>query len=501
MVRLSDKIFARHTLDLIISEESPNCIVVEYNTLGKKLLENNLYDDDDDGEYGYEYEEIEGNDDDNELATRLKLLCINYNDDSISIYPRRINPNFSYSMHKKYERVERIILKGFQFKKSKDDDQLFLPKTYHEVLEFLEILPMGFIKDYEYGLGLLGKYRCIIDAIQRDLRINNLMISVVDRTGIDGNTYTLNANDFQRLRRQIDRISRRNQRISKEERERESFNYLMYRADPLEYSEILPTIRKDAVSKLVSGINAKGLPLSKSDHEAVVDFTSRNIKNIYKDQRKGLLKLGEEIELSNLEWLIREMSILLHESNSKEDEWQKLLSENPFIISIVFGYPIVKIRDQASVGGRGLAGSGDKIADFLVKNNLTNNTALVEIKTPGTSLLNLKEYRGGVYSPSRELCGSVSQVLDQKYLFQREINSLKVNTDEYHMESYSVECILIIGRIPKEKERKKSFELFRHNSRDVRIFTFDELFQKLEYIYSFLKEEDDNIPDLDDRPF
>jgi hypothetical protein len=57
------------------------------------------------------------------------------------------------------------------------------------------------------------------------------------------------------------------------------------------------------------------------------------------------------------------------------------------------------VQDQASIGGRKLSGSGEKIADFLVKNSLTNNTALFEIKTPQSKILNDKPYRAGVYTP------------------------------------------------------------------------------------------------------
>lgn len=56
-----------------------------------------------------------------------------------------------------------------------------------------------------------------------------------------------------------------------------------------------------------------------------------------------------------------------------------------------------------------------KVADFLTKNPVTDNVALIEIKKPSTRLLQSSEYRSGVYGPSAELSGSVAQVLDQRY--------------------------------------------------------------------------------------
>jgi hypothetical protein len=138
------------------------------------------------------------------------------------------------------------------------------------------------------------------------------------------------------------------------------------------------------------------------------------------------------------------------------------------------------------VGGRTFSGIGEKISDFLVKNNLTNNTALIEIKTPSTKLLNKKAYRESVYGPSQEFSGSINQLLDQKYKFQKEIVSLKGNSRIYDLESYSVNCVLIIGKTPEEIDQKKSFELFRGNSKDIEIITFDELLEKLKQLHDFL---------------
>jgi hypothetical protein len=175
--------------------------------------------------------------------------------------------------------------------------------------------------------------------------------------------------------------------------------------------------------------------------------------------------------------------------NAGENQWQRLLNDNPLLLTLVFGYPIIKVEDQASVGGRKINGSGDKITDFLIKNNLTSNTAVVEIKKPSIKLIQKREYRLGVYAPSSDLTGSVNQILYQKYKFQKEISTIKNNSGIYDIKTYAVDCVLIIGIIPTGDEEKKSFELFRSNLKDVRFFTFDELVTKLKNIYLALKNE------------
>ena len=177
-------------------------------------------------------------------------------------------------------------------------------------------------------------------------------------------------------------------------------------------------------------------------------------------------KLQSDIELVTLERLITRYEEMIGQK-LKEQNWQVFFTENPFILSLAFGYPVIKVQDQASVGGRKLSGLGEKIADFLVKNSMTNNTAIFEIKTPQADLLNKTPIRSGIYTPSSELAGAINQALDQKYQFQTHIASVKHNSRIYDMESYSVHCCLIIGATPSDEDQQKSFELFRGNSKDV----------------------------------
>ena len=141
------------------------------------------------------------------------------------------------------------------------------------------------------------------------------------------------------------------------------------------------------------------------------------------------------------------------------------------------------------MGGRTLSGSGDTIADFLVKNRLSNNAALFEIKKPGTQLLRKTPYREELYAASSDLAGAISQMLDQKSEFQKDIARIKENSRIYDLESYSVHGVLVIGTTPSHRNQQKSFELFRGNSKDVTIVTFDELLAKLKSLRDFLSSD------------
>ena len=117
---------------------------------------------------------------------------------------------------------------------------------------------------------------------------------------------------------------------------------------------------------------------------------------------------------------------------------------------------------------------------------MTKNSAIVEIKTPRTKLLNARPYRSDVYTPSGDLVGAINQALEQKYQFEKGIAQIKENSGMYDIESYSVHCCLIIGTMPSDKNRLRSFELFRRNSKNVEITTYDELLKKLKQLRDFL---------------
>ena len=46
--------------------------------------------------------------------------------------------------------------------------------------------------------------------------------------------------------------------------------------------------------------------------------------------------------------------------------------------------------------------------------------------------------------------------------------------------------VLVVGTTPQDTDQQKSFELFRGNSKDIAIITFDELLEKLRLLHGFL---------------
>lgn len=209
-------------------------------------------------------------------------------------------------------------------------------------------------------------------------------------------------------------------------------------------------------------------------------------RSVVKESPAEILELNREIELVTLESLIQLLAEKLDRSLA-ESYWQKLLMRNPFILKLAFGLPVAIFGEQVSVGGADFKGKGGKIADFLVDSGLLGNLAVIEIKRPSTNLLQANPYREGIFAPSREIVGSVNQVLDQRFQLQQSINDKKIHSKTYDVFAFAVQCIIIAGRVPNDEDRRKSFELFRSNLRDVLVITFDELLHKLKALYEFLQ--------------
>jgi len=76
-----------------------------------------------------------------------------------------------------------------------------------------------------------------------------------------------------------------------------------------------------------------------------------------------------------------------NQDNEDEKWWQEQLRNNMFVLSQIISFPIILVEQEAYVGGQTLARKQGNFLDYLVKNRLTENLALIEIKTPVTRLL------------------------------------------------------------------------------------------------------------------
>ena len=179
-----------------------------------------------------------------------------------------------------------------------------------------------------------------------------------------------------------------------------------------------------------------------------------------------------------------------NKTNADEGFWQITFSENVYAISQVFAVPLVFIQEAAYIGGMNVDRQNAKLVDYLFSHESSQEAVLVEIKTPATKLLGPK-YRG-TYRPSLELSGAVMQALDYRRTLSKNLTSVVEGTN-HRLSAFAPKCVVIIGNGAQELDndvKRCAFELFRTNSKDVEIVTYDELFRKLEvlaYLFSLTR--------------
>ena len=187
-----------------------------------------------------------------------------------------------------------------------------------------------------------------------------------------------------------------------------------------------------------------------------------------------------------------------NQENSDEPFWQRIFTENAFALSQVFSYPIVFVKGQAYVGGMSIDRKGARYVDYLLSREMSQEAVLIEIKTPTAKLLGGK-YRGSLRNSSRELAGAIVQVLD--YRSQLASSHREITKDTEHgISFFQPKCVLVIGSYTNEltdEPRRRAFELFRTQLKDVEIVTFDELFRKIEVLaklFGVVRQHTNDIP-------
>lgn len=248
---------------------------------------------------------------------------------------------------------------------------------------------------------------------------------------------------------------------------------------------------------------ANALATSLSSWGNSIDEFSDDDKNAIKDlfeklslstdflTKDALAKTKEIVDTKYIQATLKkykEIMIVKTNSESLEKKWQKFLEEHNWIFSYIFAQPVILHKREAYVGGKTISNKNGKFNDFLIKNSLSDNVSFLEIKTHKTILLDSAKYRGeDVYSATKDLTGSINQVLNQRDNFQKEFYAHKVKSKE-DFETFNSKCVVLIGSTKDlTDEQRYSFELFRSNSRDVEIITFDELQTKVQSLQTLMK--------------
>lgn len=402
-----------------------------------------------------------------------ELVSLNARHDLLISYPINTLAGHIRYGEAKYHRVQTIEV---EFESNPDGLE-----------EALAGLPAGFVKDPIYGLGLRKNAKSLIRLVENNSECRVIRFCLCGDSTVDGETFRIPLSEFESLWLELGRVTRRGQDATHRIRRAVTQDALK---DALGLTPGRYTGGRHQHAKTVEQAAAGATHISPADGESLVDsLTSSDVLGSISAVK--LKELKRDVELVNLNHLILSFTTMLDRRQS-EEQWQQFFDLNAFALQQVFGAPLVRIHSKSRVGGTGLDGSSGKIADYLVRHSLTNNIALVEIKKPDTPLLARKPYRAGVYPASSDLSGALTQVLDQRYHLTQEFLALKGNTRQWDLESYSVACFVVAGRLPPadEHDQQKSLSLIRENSKVVTIITYDEVLERMRQLREFLSGAD-----------
>ena len=209
--------------------------------------------------------------------------------------------------------------------------------------------------------------------------------------------------------------------------------------------------------------------------------------------KKSLMELQDDnlqhlTTTLNIEKLQRVATLMADNlDNNSEEFWQTtVFKENQWVLAQIFACPCTIFSDKAYVGGKGVDNSGGNLCDFIYQNRLSQNVALIEIKTPCTEIIG-NSYRG-TYSFSHELSGAVNQVLNYRDNLTKSYYTL-CHQSASQFEVLSPKCVVIIGKLASMNSTQiAAFESFRNSLSGVQILTFDGLYQRVIDLIAILSE-------------
>ena len=188
--------------------------------------------------------------------------------------------------------------------------------------------------------------------------------------------------------------------------------------------------------------------------------------------------------------------------STNESLWQRFFEKNQWVFGYGLGYLFLSSLDDKKleqvVQGHNVNSHGKRVDAMMKTSGLISNLCFIEIKTDTTPLLENKPYRSGCWSPSKEMSGAVAQIqgtvasaldtLSHKIsLVDTEGNLTGEDIFNYQPKSY-----LVIGNLDEftndngvNKDKFRSFELYRKNISNPEIITFDEIYERAKFIVKY----------------
>ncbi len=400
-------------------------------------------------------------------SIRVLVAKIYNSDEIVEIFPIILNyqsPNF---LKPKYENINTIVFDGYNIEidKTMEDREILsgLPSCIESIFQKTLLSGLGFRQAYSFIPRIIESQSTTVDTI---------VISKNDKTELNqaDKRVVLNQRDLSNIRKGLNHINYETGRTKAEESNVLVYNSIFHKTQPERFPEAHKKRKVSVVYRELRNTDIETVRLSAED-------------------KNNLTKSKNNIDLSYFSVLHADLKKLI-DNNSNEDKFQKFFHANPLLLTLLTGMPYTLMGEKMYVGGKGIDNKGGEEPDFLLKHLIMGNTAIVEIKTPNSTLINARMYRNNVVAAHYDLTGAITQVLSQKHTFMQYENGLhKPGMPDFC--AYNPQCIVIIGKLASldTSEKQRSFELFRTSQKDVKIITYDECLYLLEEFVKALSEK------------
>ncbi|HEY3317516.1 MAG TPA: Shedu immune nuclease family protein [Coriobacteriia bacterium] len=229
-------------------------------------------------------------------------------------------------------------------------------------------------------------------------------------------------------------------------------------------------------------------------HAARADNPLRLVEDLAALGTQSLTNLQSAAGIASLQTALEEWSAL---GTRDESAWQEFFKRNEWLLAQAFAQPVILFRSGATVRPESLARADRQIVDYVYTNALTNNLALVEIKTPDTQLLAVAPYRdSGIYRPAGDLVGPVSQICAYRHNVKQYASTLLRGGMRAALRA-DPQCVVVVGSLGQLDSESKmdSFEQYRRELRNVQVLTFDEVRARAEGMLALLSATSGNRDD------
>lgn len=404
-------------------------------------------------------------------------------------------------IHANPHRVQYLNQKNGKFRVViyEDGDENALPDEAEEAaLSIAARLPYGLFDPPGDGLGLPKDLDAVWQTLSRVQGTEILVISRKRATALTDGVICVREDELDKLRRKFNRTKTAGRKLVRQTKQSAVHDDVLTKLDPEKFRRVIQVNQPLVEVRRETAAEAKRRAQGDGWGTETVREIVQHLPNLAKQAPRDLMMLHAEIERATLAKVIEKYDELLGKT-TQERHWQTFFEQNKLVLSMAFARPVKLLHTQFHAKPSTITGAGAQIGDFLF-GELGQALAIVEIKKPGTELVQGKAYRGEeVFGPSAELSGAMTQVLyQQSELRQR---WMQQTYDSEKLRSWKpdvIKCVVIAGSTPTEQVKRRSFEVFRNSCKDVEVVTFDELLNKLKLLHKYLTPPE---KPADDVPF